>query len=153
MLVLDANILVRAVLGSRVLSLWRWYVEHVEFLAPDTAFEEARERLPEILERRRLPVAPALAILNLLRRGDLDHGSCGIVFWRKPPSIHCDHASIFHQVTGVYAQRSDEPSLRLGVRVGFANSIPTGLSGIQAIQPEEFRKQCQRRMAFSAQKK
>ena len=78
MLVLDANILIRAVLGSRVLFLLRQYIEHVEFLAPDTAFEEARERLPEILDRRKVPVAPALAILWLLaglvhtgRGGDL----------------------------------------------------------------------------------
>jgi predicted nucleic acid-binding protein len=68
MLVLDANILIRAVLGLRVLSLLRRYVEHVEFLAPDTAFEEARERLPEILERRKLPAAPAMAILDLVTK-------------------------------------------------------------------------------------
>ena len=66
MLVLDANILIRAVLGSRVLLLLRRYIEHVEFLAPDIAFEEARERLPEILERRKVPVAPALATLELV---------------------------------------------------------------------------------------
>jgi predicted nucleic acid-binding protein len=66
MLVLDANILIRAVLGSRVLVLRRTYAEQVEFLTPDTAFEEAREKLPEILERRNVPVAPAMAILNQL---------------------------------------------------------------------------------------
>jgi predicted nucleic acid-binding protein len=66
MLVLDANILIRAVLGSRVLFLLRKYVEQVEFLAPDTAFQEARERLPQILERRKVPVAPALAMLDLV---------------------------------------------------------------------------------------
>jgi predicted nucleic acid-binding protein len=66
MLVLDANILIRAVLGSRVLFLLRKYVEQVEFLAPDTAFQEARERLPQILERRKVPVAPALATLDLV---------------------------------------------------------------------------------------
>lgn len=38
MLVLDANILIRAVLGSRVLALLCKYVENVDFLAPDTAF-------------------------------------------------------------------------------------------------------------------
>ncbi len=38
MLVLDANILIRAVLGSRVLSLLREYSPYIEFLAPDTAF-------------------------------------------------------------------------------------------------------------------
>lgn len=66
MLVLDANILIRAVLGSRVLALLRRYAQQVEFLTPDTAFEEARENLPEILERRRVPVAPAMAILDQL---------------------------------------------------------------------------------------
>lgn len=56
MLVLDATILIRAVLGSRVLSLLRKYADRVEFFAPDTAFEEARECLPEIMARRQLPV-------------------------------------------------------------------------------------------------
>jgi predicted nucleic acid-binding protein len=66
MLVLDASILIRAVLGSLVLALLRKYAGQVEFLAPDTAFEEAREKLPEILERRKVPVAPAVAILDQL---------------------------------------------------------------------------------------
>jgi predicted nucleic acid-binding protein len=66
MLVLDANILIRAVLGSRVLFLIRSYAEQMEFLAPDTAFQEAREHLPSILERRKLPVAPAMAMLDSL---------------------------------------------------------------------------------------
>jgi predicted nucleic acid-binding protein len=66
MLVLDANILIRAAIGSRVLSLLREYKEHVEFLAPDTAFEEAREKLPEILQRRKVPLPPAMAMLDQL---------------------------------------------------------------------------------------
>ena len=66
MLVLDANILIRAVLGSRVLLLFRKYAGHVEFLAPDTAFQEAREHIPMILERRRVPVVPALATLDVV---------------------------------------------------------------------------------------
>ena len=66
MLVLDANILIRAVLGSRVLSLLRKYADQIEFLAPDTAFQEAREHLPQILERRNVPLAPALAVLELV---------------------------------------------------------------------------------------
>lgn len=66
MLVLDANILIRAVLGSRVLSLLRKYADEVEFLAPDTAFQEAREWLPEILERRQVPVTSALSALDLI---------------------------------------------------------------------------------------
>jgi predicted nucleic acid-binding protein len=43
MLVLDANILIRAALGSRVLALLRKYAGQVAFHTPDTAFEEARE--------------------------------------------------------------------------------------------------------------
>jgi predicted nucleic acid-binding protein len=66
MLVLDANILIRAVLGSRVLNVLRKYAGRVEFLVPDTAFNEAREHLPEILARRGVPVAPALEILASL---------------------------------------------------------------------------------------
>jgi hypothetical protein len=61
-LVLDANILIRAVLGARVLFLLRKYAAQVEFFAPDTAFEEARESLPAILARRRVPVAPPIEI-------------------------------------------------------------------------------------------
>ena len=45
MLVLNANILIRAVLGSRVLSLLRRYAERVDFRASDTAYREARENL------------------------------------------------------------------------------------------------------------
>ena len=66
MLLLDANILIRAVLGSRVLSLLLKYVEQVDFLAPDTAFQEAREHLPKILNSRGIPVAPAMAILEVV---------------------------------------------------------------------------------------
>jgi hypothetical protein len=43
MLVLDANILIRDVLGSRYLCM---YADQVEFLAPDSTFQEAREHLP-----------------------------------------------------------------------------------------------------------
>jgi len=66
MLVLDANILIRAVLGSRVLPLLCTYADRMEFLAPDTAFQEAREHLPQILERRNVPLAPAFAVLELV---------------------------------------------------------------------------------------
>jgi predicted nucleic acid-binding protein len=66
MLVLDANILIRAVLGSRVLFLLGKYAEQTEFFAPVTAFQEAREQLPEILKRRRVPFAPAIATLDSL---------------------------------------------------------------------------------------
>ena len=66
MLVLDANILIRAVLGMRVSQLLNRYGKAVEFVAPNTAFREAQEKLPSILERRRMQVAPGLAALDTL---------------------------------------------------------------------------------------
>lgn len=68
MLVLDANILIRAVLGMRVLGLLRKYAAQVEFIAPDVAFEELREHLPHILEARKIPAAEAMETLELLTR-------------------------------------------------------------------------------------
>jgi predicted nucleic acid-binding protein len=68
MLVLDANILIRAVLGSRVLGLLRKYAAQVDLMAPDVAFQEVREHLPGILETRKIPVAPAMATLELVAR-------------------------------------------------------------------------------------
>ncbi len=66
MLVLDANILIRAVLGSRVLSLLRKYGVQIDFLAPDAAFSEARRRLPDVLARQRVAVEPAFETLDLV---------------------------------------------------------------------------------------
>jgi hypothetical protein len=45
-LILDANILVRAVLGSRVRQLLETHCEDILFLVPDTAYREAVENLP-----------------------------------------------------------------------------------------------------------
>lgn len=68
MLVLDANILIRAVLGNKVLSLIRQHAGQVEFWAPDAAFAEAREHLPTILAARGIAAAPALELLGLVSR-------------------------------------------------------------------------------------
>jgi hypothetical protein len=51
MLVLDANILIRAVLASRVLSLLRKHAGQMAFLAPDTAFQEARGQCASDFDR------------------------------------------------------------------------------------------------------
>jgi hypothetical protein len=52
MVILDANILIRAVLGKRVRELLDIHSDGVRFFAPDTAFAEAREHLPGILLRK-----------------------------------------------------------------------------------------------------
>ncbi len=51
-IVLDANILIRFVLGERVPALLATHAVNVDFLAPDTAFDEARKHLPTILRAR-----------------------------------------------------------------------------------------------------
>jgi predicted nucleic acid-binding protein len=61
-LILDANILVRAVLGTRVRTLIEQYAGAVQLLAPDTAFAEVEEHLPAIFAKRSLPAEPALAV-------------------------------------------------------------------------------------------
>jgi predicted nucleic acid-binding protein len=66
MLVVDANILIRAVLGVRVRTLIAKYSAMVEFFAPDTAWAEAREHLPEILAKRGISLDAALLVLNSL---------------------------------------------------------------------------------------
>lgn len=54
MLVLDANILMRAVLGKGARALLTKYADRVTLVAPDTAFPEARQRLPEVIAGRRM---------------------------------------------------------------------------------------------------
>jgi hypothetical protein len=45
-LVLDANILVRAVFGKKVYGLLKHYEDLAEFYAPDQCVEEAHRNLP-----------------------------------------------------------------------------------------------------------
>ena len=51
-LVLDANILIRAVLGVRVRTLLERYEKICEFYGPDVCFLEARRYLPQIVGNR-----------------------------------------------------------------------------------------------------
>jgi hypothetical protein len=50
-IVLDANILIRAVLGKRVRELIIGNAEAVQFFAPDAAYADARKYLPALLEK------------------------------------------------------------------------------------------------------
>ncbi len=53
MIVLDANILIRAVLGRRVRQLVETYAaQGVRFFAPDIAFDDAGKHLPPLLKKR-----------------------------------------------------------------------------------------------------
>jgi predicted nucleic acid-binding protein len=70
MIVLDANILIRAVLGRRVRQLLEEYAgRKIRFYAPDDAFADAGKYLPALLEKRGKPtssVSDSLKYLQLL---------------------------------------------------------------------------------------
>ena len=61
MLVVDANILMRAVLGKGARALLAKYCERIVFVAPDVAFDQARKHLPQVIARRKLQVEPFMA--------------------------------------------------------------------------------------------
>lgn len=51
-LALDANVLVSAVLGTKVSAVLEAYHDRIMFFAPDVAFADARRHLPALLARR-----------------------------------------------------------------------------------------------------
>ncbi|MFM2253429.1 MAG: hypothetical protein RJB68_1766 [Pseudomonadota bacterium] len=65
-IVLDANILIRAVLGKRVRELIVDNADTVQFFAPDVAYADARKYLPSLLEKRGVKSEPAMAVLDAL---------------------------------------------------------------------------------------
>jgi predicted nucleic acid-binding protein len=68
MIVLDANILIRAVLGRRVRQLIDTYARRgVRFFAPDVAFDDAEKYLPLLLKKRGKPHADISASVEYLR--------------------------------------------------------------------------------------
>ncbi len=66
-LVLDANILARAVLGVRVRGLIEHYAADVALFVPESAIGEAQEHLPTIFLKRRLPADQALGVFESVR--------------------------------------------------------------------------------------
>jgi predicted nucleic acid-binding protein len=65
-IVLDANILIRAVLGKRVRELIVDNAERVQFFSPDVAYADARKYLPALLGKRGIKSESAMAVLNAL---------------------------------------------------------------------------------------
>ncbi|MGB9070344.1 MAG: PIN domain-containing protein [Candidatus Acidiferrales bacterium] len=67
-IVLDANILIRAVMGHRVRQLLDTYENHgILFYAPDVAFADAEKYLPALLTKRGKPVVDILPSLEYLQ--------------------------------------------------------------------------------------
>ena len=85
LLVLDANILVRAVLGRRVLSLLEIYNDRVHFLTPAVAHASARAYLPEILIKRGLALQ---SVAPLVEQGIL--GRLPMMVMLVPHDVYAD---------------------------------------------------------------
>jgi predicted nucleic acid-binding protein len=66
-LVLDANILVRAVLGRRVREIIETYAGQVSFFVPESAYAEAEEHVPSLVIRHGGDPSRALGLLRSLR--------------------------------------------------------------------------------------
>jgi predicted nucleic acid-binding protein len=67
LLVLDANILIRAVLGSKVRELLLTFNDAVQFFTADICVDDVEKYLPIILDKRQLPVQPALKLFSDLK--------------------------------------------------------------------------------------
>jgi predicted nucleic acid-binding protein len=65
-IVLDANILIRAVIGKRVRELILEHVTTVKFFAPDVAYADARKYLPALLKKRGVDASAAMLVLDRL---------------------------------------------------------------------------------------
>ena len=59
-IVLDANILIRGILGERVPQLLAQYSAQVQFFTAAVCYQDVRKHLPAILEKRGLPLEPFL---------------------------------------------------------------------------------------------
>jgi predicted nucleic acid-binding protein len=66
-IILDANILIRAVLGTRVLQLIESAADQVQFYAPDVAFADAMKYLPNLIARRDTQLAAEVALRRLMQ--------------------------------------------------------------------------------------
>ena len=80
-LVVDANILVRAVLGRRVREVIETYAGKVSFFVPEVAYDDAEEHLPELVVKRGGGPGKALTFLRSLR-GLVDSPGFRQVWWK-----------------------------------------------------------------------
>jgi predicted nucleic acid-binding protein len=63
-LVLDANILIRAVLGQRVRHILEVHADSISFILPDAAYAEAEEHLAALVVKRGGDPSKALIVLK-----------------------------------------------------------------------------------------
>lgn len=66
-IILDANILIRAVLGTQARELIFKYAANVQFFAPDVAYADVRKYLPALLVKRGAAPDAAMAVLERMQ--------------------------------------------------------------------------------------
>lgn len=67
-LVLDANIIVRAVLGEKVRNCLLMHSELVDFFTPDVCINDAEKYLPGIFEKRSIPFSIAMDVFEHIKK-------------------------------------------------------------------------------------
>jgi predicted nucleic acid-binding protein len=67
-LVLDANILVRAVFGKRVREILERFEHEADFYSPDVCFEDVRRYIPSLSKKRSFDPDLAIAVLGQIGR-------------------------------------------------------------------------------------
>ena len=68
LIVLDTNILIRAILAERVPNLLDKYNYNCSFVTPACCYDELNEHLPKILQKRNLPLDPFLDAIEKLTK-------------------------------------------------------------------------------------
>ncbi len=68
LIVLDTNILIRAILGERVPNLLEKYSSSCSFVTPDSCYDELNHHLPKILQKRKLALEPFLNAIAQLAK-------------------------------------------------------------------------------------
>ncbi|MBA3536803.1 MAG: PIN domain-containing protein [Tatlockia sp.] len=66
-LIIDANILIRGVLGSKVRDLIITNSDKVDFFTPEVCIQDAEKYLPILFKKRSLSAEPALRLLSALK--------------------------------------------------------------------------------------
>src|SRR3569833_1554453 len=67
-LVLDANIIIRAVLGNKVRNFLILHNQKIDFLTPDLCVDDAEKYLPAIFEKKGLSGNESLEVLSHIKR-------------------------------------------------------------------------------------
>ena len=79
-IVLDANILMRAVLGKKVKPLLEKHYADVQFFTPEVCYQDAKKYLPPLFKKKDLEEGNAIAALEELMRlvNTVDAGVYGL---------------------------------------------------------------------------